>query len=48
MTENGTLTCSCQQGFTGDHCEHCTDLKCKNNGVCQFSVNRSSYCECPK
>ncbi len=38
---NGTLTCSCQLGYTGTRCEisdPCTTVNCGNNGRCEKGV----------
>ncbi len=31
---DGRTVCTCDHGFTGDHCENCTDLACSGNGQC--------------
>ena len=47
MLSNGTSSCQCGQGWTGDRCErridYCQNVTCENNGVCR---SRSSDYQC--
>lgn len=43
--DSGNESCICPIGFTGPHCQHCTDLRCENNGICR--KNEKSQCDCP-
>lgn len=44
----GAETCICKTGFTGQHCEHCNELQCENQGVCQKDQLGNARCECTK
>ena len=48
-TSISTFVCSCQNGWTGDHCEtminYCHNITCENNGVCRPSFMNYT-CEC--
>ncbi|CAI2358167.1 unnamed protein product [Caenorhabditis sp. 36 PRJEB53466] len=48
VSQEGSATCLCRNGFTGDHCELdvCSSVPCQNGGVCR-SNNGIAYCECP-
>ncbi|XP_031559044.1 delta-like protein C, partial [Actinia tenebrosa] len=47
---NGTYTCSCPFGYTGQECQtymSCSSSPCRNGGTC-FNGNNSTYtCSCP-
>lgn len=46
INDSGNESCICPIGFTGQHCQHCTDLNCENNGICRRNEKRSQ-CDCP-
>jgi hypothetical protein len=48
-TSNKKFVCSCQNGWTGDHCQsmvnYCDGVKCENNGVCRpLFLNYTCVC----
>uniref|UniRef100_A0A8R1DPZ8 EGF-like domain-containing protein n=1 Tax=Caenorhabditis japonica TaxID=281687 RepID=A0A8R1DPZ8_CAEJA len=47
VSQEGSATCLCRNGFSGDHCELdvCSTVPCQNGGVCR-SNNGIAYCEC--
>ncbi|XP_052902166.1 low-density lipoprotein receptor-related protein 1 [Anopheles moucheti] len=44
--DGGTLSCSCPAGYTGEQCEHCSNLRCENGGVCRKTTTDRSQCLC--
>ena len=49
VTSNGGFKCSCESGWTGDHCErkvnYCRNATCANGGVCRPLLG-GYRCEC--
>uniref|UniRef100_A0A0N4ZXC0 Low-density lipoprotein receptor-related protein 6 n=1 Tax=Parastrongyloides trichosuri TaxID=131310 RepID=A0A0N4ZXC0_PARTI len=50
--ESGKTSCICLKGTGGPKCEiitarECSDLDCKNGGVCGFSYDKTVECYCP-
>ncbi|CAD6189135.1 unnamed protein product [Caenorhabditis auriculariae] len=48
VTQEGTATCLCRNGFTGSQCELdlCSSVPCQNGGFCR-SNGGMAFCECP-
>lgn len=44
----GTEVCTCNTGFTGPHCEHCDELQCENQGICEKDSIGNARCQCTK
>lgn len=39
--------CVCPDGFSGNKCQYCEDLRCENDGTCKKNITTgNSYCDC--
>ncbi|CAB3410276.1 unnamed protein product [Caenorhabditis bovis] len=47
VSQEGTATCLCRNGFTGNQCELdvCSSVPCQNGGVCRSNAG-IAYCDC--
>lgn len=45
IIKNTVALCNCPEGFTGQRCQHCSNLTCENGGICAFA-NGVPTCSC--